>query len=121
MKFIITILFVLSCIHTLSRYSMTNTALGNTGWNTKPIYTFYFEKVKGIFKDINKDLLYRNSDDVRKSVTDYAIKNIDRIKKIIYWMSKKVYIIENDMKNTERVQIFRKYLMQIYNIIPINL
>ena len=80
MKFIITLSFALSCIHILNRYSMSDTALGNTGRNIKPISSSLFDEVKEKFKDIDKESLHRDDPDVVTTITKYITTNIDRIK-----------------------------------------
>ena len=53
---IIILLFILSCIYTLSRYGMKDIVFRNSGRNVKPIQTSYFDKAKERLKDIDKKL-----------------------------------------------------------------
>ena len=37
-----TVLFLFACIHMLSEYGIADTTLGNAGWNSKPIDSYFF-------------------------------------------------------------------------------
>ena len=79
MKFIITLLFALSCIHTLNKYSMTDTALGNAGWNTKPILTYLFDDLQEKVESMGNKLLYRNKKKILNAIKKYGETNVKYI------------------------------------------
>ena len=79
MKFTIIIVFALSCIHTLNRYGIKDTILGNAGLNTKPIYYLHFEKIEKMIKKMGTGLDY-NNEKVNNAIIEYVIKFLDNVK-----------------------------------------
>ena len=75
MKFTITLLFALSCIRTLSRYGMTDTALGNAGQNSKPVFDDYFRKLKKMLQLKYKGLPQPSNEDLNKDIEEFANNN----------------------------------------------
>ena len=84
MKFTIIILFTLSCIHTLSRYSITDTKLGNVGLNVKPMPFLHLKTIENKIQKMGKSFDYDN-EKVKNVIIEYTIKNINNIKHCYTW------------------------------------
>ena len=97
-----------------SVYSMTDTALGNAGLNSKPIFCFDLMQINDIVKGMNK-VLYRNDDEVDKAMEEYAKKNIGSIKR--NYKKDVIYSLHKEGLLSDKTDYYDKYL-ELYHKLP---
>ena len=111
MQLFISVLCVFACIHLLDEYGMTDTVLGNVGWNDK-LMQHDFIKIKNTIEGIKKRKRYYNSKKIHNVLKQYAKK--------IYPID--IYPIEHVkyglVKNNFLTDTGNKYNMKVYHEIP---
>ena len=106
MKYIIMLLLIaVSYVLMQSVYSITDTALGNTGLNVKPIHKDYFEQVKDIVEGMDNGSLYRNNPDVVDAIRIYG-KYSNRA--LANYFSDIIYTLYTKKKLTDTTAIYSK-------------